>query len=377
MRDLDNVSPNNLPPNHPQPITANQPSSSFDDPTMSDPNKEGGFVRSLKSLFGSSKKKSDPYQAQHPISTAHDALSSNNPFANSEAAPPSYNEAMSGKPGASSSIPAITVNGNQVAAAPGTIPRRVTLDGKLITDDDDPYAFLSIFDTVFLIDDSSSMKRDARWDEARDALAAIAPICVAHDKDGIDIHFINHYKAKNNKGEKIGYTNITSADEVINTFKEVDSPKGGTLTGHRIRDILKPYLENYTRDHKTKKEWDPEKTGVKPINLIVITDGQATDEPEAEIKGIIKKLDEVDAPYYQVGIQFFQVGNDPGAKRFLAELDDNIRDNDNKKMRDIVDTVTWDDGDTRARQLEGEKLLKVVLGSVIKRLDRRKSDGRG
>lgn len=335
---------------------------------MSDPSKkkEGGFARGLKSLFGSSRKKSD-----------HDALASNNPFANSEAAPPSYNEAMSGKPGASSSIPAITVNGNQVAAAPGAIPRRVTLDGKLITDDDDPYAFLSIFDTVFLIDDSGSMRIDGRWDEARDALAAIAPICVDHDKDGIDIHFINHYKEKNGKGEKIGYTNITSAEDVTRTFKGVGNPKGGTMTGERIRDILKPYLDNYTRGHKTKKDWDPKKTGVKPINLIVITDGQAADEVGLEIIDIIKTLDEVDAPYYQVGIQFFQVGNDRGAKKFLAELDDNIRDPNGNKLRDIVDTVTWDDGDTRARQLEGEKLLKVVLGSVVKRLDRRKSDGRG
>ncbi|KAK3392346.1 hypothetical protein B0T20DRAFT_360824 [Sordaria brevicollis] len=314
---------------------------------MSDPTKkkDGGFARGLKSLFGTSKKKSDPYQSQQHISTAHDVLASNNPFASSsEAAPPSYTEAMSGKPGASSSI-----------------PRRVTLDGQLITGDDDQYAFLGVFDTVFLIDDSGSM-RGERWAEARDALAAIAPVCVAHDKDGIDIHFINHSNplTQDPTGKIKG--------DVIAIFERVQ-PTHLTNTGQRIRDILDPYLAHYTRDYKNKKDWDPERTGVKPINLIVITDGVATDNLEYHLKKIIERLDKVDAPHHQVGIQFFQVGNDKDAADMLADLDDEFTDRHGNKTRDIIDTVTWD---PESKKLEGDKLLKVVLGSVVKRLDRRK-----
>jgi hypothetical protein len=45
---------------------------------------------------------------------------------------------------------------------------------------DDPYAFLSSFDTVFLIDDSGSMAGRS-WRETAAALETITPICVAHD----------------------------------------------------------------------------------------------------------------------------------------------------------------------------------------------------
>ncbi|CCC13669.1 hypothetical protein SMACR_07235 [Sordaria macrospora] len=331
---------------------------------MSNSNQKGW----LRKLIGRSKKSNSDLTNQHqghqPISPAHDALASNNPFASSEAAPPSYNEAMSGKPGASA-------NGNQLGASssqdPGaaTTYRRVTWDGQVVTAEDDPYAFLSVFDTVFLIDDSGSMS-GPRWSEAGKAIAAIAPICVAHDKDGIDVHFINHPHS---------YTNITSAARVNEIFSEV-KPRGVTLTGQRLWDILGPYLERYTEgyedeDRKPRASWDPEKTGVKPMNLIVITDGEPDDSPEMRIKQCIKRLEKVDAPYYQIGIQFFQVGNDKEAKKALAALDDNLGDD-----RDMVDTVTWDGGDTLARQLEGDKLLKVVLGSVVKRLDRQKADGK-
>ncbi|KAJ4388272.1 hypothetical protein N0V85_007730 [Neurospora sp. IMI 360204] len=325
------------------------------------------FSRGIKRFSGVFKKKSNSDlrgQGQVPqsISTAHDALASNNPFANSEAAPPSYNEAMSGKPGASSSITVkVDASISQDPDASTSFRRRVTLDGQVVTDEDDPYAFLSIFDTVFLIDDSGSMIGQ-RWSEAMEAIAAIAPVCVAHDKDGIDIHFLNHSRS---------YTNITSAAKVNQIFNSV-RPSGRTLTGQRIWDILGPYLKTYTRGYGNSS-WDPEKTGVKPVNLIVITDGDPQDDPESRILQVIKELERVNAPPYQVGIQFFQVGDDPKARAALAELDDELG---GEKSRDMVDTVTWDNGDTRARQLEGDKMLKIVLGSVVKRLDRRPADGK-
>lgn len=54
---------------------------------------------------------------------------------------------------------------------------------------DDRYAFLSSFDTVFLIDDSGSMTGRS-WRETEEALETIVPICVQYDDDGIDIHFL-------------------------------------------------------------------------------------------------------------------------------------------------------------------------------------------
>ena len=315
--------------------------------------------RWAKKVFGSSKKSNPDLKNQHPVQpiSPGGTLASNNPFAGSEAAPPSYNEVMSGNPGASSS---------QDPGAAGTY-RRVTFNGKVVTDEDNPYAFLSSFDTVFLIDDSTSMTTNDsgalygdRWSEARDALAAIAPICVAHDNDGIDVHFINHPQS---------YRNITSAERVNEIFRQV-VPMGTTNTGKRLDKILRPYMDQYKAGY-LRNGRDPTKTGKKPMNLIVITDGAPTDDPEPVINDCIARLKKYKAPYYQIGIQFFQVGKDRKARAALADLDDNLC-----KDRDIVDTVTWDDGDNQARTLEGEKLLKVVLGSVVRRLDRQKADGR-
>lgn len=57
------------------------------------------------------------------------------------------------------------------------------------TEEDDPYGFLTSFDTVFLIDDSGSMAGKS-WRETKDALETIIPVCVQHDADGIDIYFL-------------------------------------------------------------------------------------------------------------------------------------------------------------------------------------------
>jgi hypothetical protein len=111
---------------------------------------------------------------------------------------------------------------------------------------------------------------------------------------------------------------------------------------------------------------------VKPLNLIVITDGMATDEVESVIVSAARKLDTFDSLPYQIGIQFFQVGNDRNAKLFLEELDDALAKNYN--IRDMVDTVTWSGGSSN-NVLTGDHILKCVLGAVVKRLDRQRASG--
>jgi len=216
---------------------------------------------------------------------------------------------------------------------------------------DDPYAFLSTFDTLFLIDDSGSMAGRS-WRETAAALEAITPICTAHDADGIDIHFLNHSHT---------FPNITSVSAVREIFSTV-RPAGATPTGTRLHRILKPYLQHYALA--------PEDT--KPLNVIVITDGAPSDDVESPIIAAAKKLDRLDAPAWQVGVQFFQVGREPGAKAALKQLDDELAElAGDDGMRDIVDTVPFrGDGE---EALNGDGILKVVLGSVVRRLDRKRS----
>jgi uncharacterized protein YegL len=213
---------------------------------------------------------------------------------------------------------------------------------------ENPYAFLKSFDTVFLVDDSSSMAGRS-WKEVSEALKLITPICASHDADGIDIYFLNHSH---------DHMNVSRASTVVKIFQTV-RPYGGTPTGQKLNAILKPYLRRYKASPNT----------TKPVNIIVITDGAPTDDVESPIIAAAKKLDRLEAPAWQVGIQFFQVGKDPVAREHLKQLDDGLRDiARDPDLRDMVDTVEYkgDDG----AELSAAGVMKAVLGSVNRRLDR-------
>ncbi|TFB05108.1 hypothetical protein CCMA1212_003035 [Trichoderma ghanense] len=273
------------------------------------------------------------------------AKGSNNPFADAAAedAPPAY---------------------SQEAPAAAKVS---SLRLEKITNPDTPYAFLEYFDTVFVIDDSGSMVAGTRWSDVQKVLRYIAPICTEYDKDGIDVYFLNHRNRQalgprtDNKA-KGGYYHIHDDAAVNRIFKEA-FPQGGTPTGTRLNDILEPYVWSLEEAKQTGKH-------VKPVNIIVITDGEATVDPEETIITYARKLDQLNAPPHQVGIQFFQVGDSSQAKEWLRELDDQLKKHG---IRDMVDTVTW--GGFRARYfktLSADVILKTVLGGVVRRLDRKR-----
>lgn len=266
----------------------------------------------------------------------HTAAPSTNPFhsASSFDAPPAYSETPDAAP---QSAPTPTSSNRRPAPANQT---------PVV---DDQYAFLDEFDTIFLIDDSGSMA-GGLWRQTADALMTITPICTAHDEDGVDIYFLNH---------KPGKKNVVSSAEVQEIFQTV-KPGGKTPIGGNLKEIFREYFERYEKNPDT----------TKPINIICITDGVPTDDVESELIKTARKLDALDAPAWQVGVQFFQVGSDPEATQYLKELDDDLpeiaRD---KNLRDIVDTVPFlgESGTV----LSGAGILKVVLGAVMRRLDRK------
>lgn len=232
---------------------------------------------------------------------------------------------------------------SQAGPVPSVGPSMASLRGTA----DDPYEFLGIFDTILLIDDSGSMYGPL-GDEARDALRAIAPFCTQYDADGVDIHFLNHATF---------YSNVTSASAVYEIFSTV-TPRGGTWTGQKLQYILTRYLALY--------EAEPETT--KPINIICITDGAPSDDVESPLIRCAKKLDRLDAPAWQVGVQFFQIGNDVQAQKHLKQLDDDLGEiSGNTEIRDMIDTVPFQ---SDGRQLTGDGILKVALGAVMRRWDR-------
>ena len=190
------------------------------------------------------------------------------------------------------------------------------------------------------------------WQETTEALKTITPICTQHDADGIDIYFLN-------EKDKEEYKHITMPAAVEIFFGSV-RPRGGTPTGSRLHAILKPYLRNLETKGEDK---------VKPLNIIVITDGRASDDVESVILSAARKLDRLEAPAWQIGIQFFQVGEDREAKKMLEELDDGLakKCGRGKEVRDMVDTIPWTG--KSGSGLNGKGILKCVLGAVVRRHD--------
>ena len=185
----------------------------------------------------------------------------------------------------------------------------------------------------------------SRWGQVQDALAVIAPICAERDEDGIDVWFLNDKKV---------WPNRRNAGDIIEIFQEAQ-PRGQTFTGKRLYEMLTPYLAGYKRNP----------SGTKPVNVIVITDGEAHDDVAGVIMDIAKKLDKWEAPPWQVGIQFFQIGNDEQARKMLKDLDDELgRD---QGLRDIVDTVPFKNDHDADLSLAG--IMKVSSYESVTVLD--------
>ncbi|KAK2607366.1 hypothetical protein N8I77_006043 [Diaporthe amygdali] len=303
----------------------------------------------------------------NPFSNPFSTASTSTHVPNNEP-PPAYSSVPTGGASAYPSAPSPAY----AVRDPSPTPSR--LSAITATTPEDPYAFLTSFDTIFLIDDSGSMVGRS-WREVQSALSSITPICTAHDADGVDIYFLNHrspYPASQSQGKASGgYSNVTDASAVERIFTSV-RPGGMTPTGTRLNHILKAYLRHYEAAVE-RAGGDPDATDVKPINVIMITDGVPSDDPESVLLSVAQKLDRLEAPPHQVGVQFFQVGNEPGAAEALRTLDDDLAELGGG-VRDMVDTVTFNSrgggGSGNTPTLSGDGILKVVLGAVVKRLDR-------
>lgn len=212
-----------------------------------------------------------------------------------------------------------------------------------------------------MVDDSASMDGGdlSRWNETREALETVAAVATRYDADGIDIKFLNNHA--------LDTYNITSASAIRGLFRRVQ-PSGCTPTGRCLDEILREYIDRYAA-YKKAALLDPDgprQLAVKPLNIVVLTDGEPTDDPESVIVDAARNLERLNAPLHQVGIQFVQIGDEPGAREALEELDDALAGV--YHIRDMVDTTPYN-----GIRLTGETVLKVLLGGVNRRIDRRKN----
>ncbi|WVF68472.1 hypothetical protein IAT40_003239 [Kwoniella sp. CBS 6097] len=222
---------------------------------------------------------------------------------------------------------------------------------------EDALEMLREFDTVFLVDDSTSMAGE-RWSQARQALMEVAEIAARYDENGVDIYFLN--------SKRVG-KELKAAHEVEDLFRGLE-PKGATPTGIRLEAILRDYMSRLERSTMASPGGSApgEEQGIKAMNLIVVTDGAPTDDPESVLIACAKRLDKGEYPLSQVGVQFLQIGDDIEAREALQELDDGL--SSAHGVRDIVDTVLYTGEDMSAGLI-----IKTLLGGINRRLDRRSS----
>ncbi|THU82330.1 hypothetical protein K435DRAFT_691249 [Dendrothele bispora CBS 962.96] len=179
------------------------------------------------------------------------------------------------------------------------------------------------------------------WCQARDALAAVAEASPQFDADGVDMYFLNSERRQKN---------IRTRNEVVRLFNEV-LPDGATPTGRRLQQVLDEYIPRV----------EQRMTPVKPINIIVITDGDPTDNVESVIVNAAQRLHRSQVPDRILGIQFVQIGDDPKATQALRELDSSLEHRYQIRVSSAPCLV---------KQFE-DTIVKVLWGAIDKHVDRR------
>ena len=203
---------------------------------------------------------------------------------------------------------------------------RNTLERRSVPSSRDELELLRHYDTIFIVDDSSSMLVNeqpdgtigpSRWLEACSALASVTKVAAQYDDDGIDIHFINSDRF---------LLHCRDPAQVYWVFDEV-RPFGATPTGERLALLLLEYLDAIEHTAQSHVITGQSTTAPKPRNVrgaidangqfVIITDGAATDDLESVIVACAQRLDAGRFPLSQIGIQFIQVGNDAQATKSL------------------------------------------------------------
>ncbi|KAI4195194.1 MAG: hypothetical protein LQ350_007344 [Teloschistes chrysophthalmus] len=208
------------------------------------------------------------------------------------------------------------------------------------------FARLQVYDTEFIVDNSTSMDSPHRWKTVQKVLKQIVSIAVQYDDDGVDVRFLNGFVPIEER------TKLNSSEKVMKLFSKVEA-RGPTL----MADVLEEELSQYMRRYRQNDT-------IKGLNLIVLTDGEPERGQRVDkvIVDYANQLRTLYAQKFQIGIQFVQIGNDAAATKFLDFVDRKLK-NSSKLDRDMVDTVRWVPGQ--------EEYLheKILLGGILKRYD--------
>lgn len=179
---------------------------------------------------------------------------------------------------------------------------------------------------IFIIDDAATMA--PYWTEVKNVVKLLGWLLKDNDDDGIELCFTGEpsapYRAPKKRSSRLqDPLRQRSAKELRST----------TDITWRLSNILNGYLVKLER-HRSMRSgtWRsfvsrrPEDSNIKPLMLYVLTDGIWEDksDPSSVIKEAAARLQQLDKPSDQVGIQFIRFGDDQESVQKLQRLDSGL-----------------------------------------------------
>ena len=152
------------------------------------------------------------------------------------------------------------VSGNEDLGHPSASKRETSpansLDAFCL--EEDSCVYLTRFQTVVLVDDSSSMS-GPRWQQASDLLADMTKVVTTFNPNGLEIHFLNH--ADND------VKNATTPELIRNVFAAVKPGGASSLIATLLERELSKYISSYQSNSKIRR-----------LNLLVLASNILADE---------------------------------------------------------------------------------------------------
>ncbi|CEJ46611.1 von Willebrand factor, type A [Umezakia ovalisporum] len=160
---------------------------------------------------------------------------------------------------------------------------------------------------TLIIDKSGSMESPSelpdktRWEVMQENTLALARKCERLDPDGINVYVFS--------GRHKFYSGVT-ASKVQQIFQE-NNPAGSTNLGGVLQAAFDDFFQRREQGLTPNGE-----------TIIVVTDGEP-DDRKSVYEQIILASRKIDSDE-ELAVLFFQIGDDPGATKFLRIIDDEL-----------------------------------------------------
>ncbi|KAG8215007.1 hypothetical protein J3R82DRAFT_8413 [Butyriboletus roseoflavus] len=191
-----------------------------------------------------------------------------------------------------------------------------------------------------LIDDTPSMQ--SSWSQTRAALTGIINILSSDDKwDGLNVRFLHHAEAR---------PCIKTREEFECVFNSVTTWGGDKAMAAKVAEVFEEGLPLIY-----------EASTPRPVVLLIVTDGIATDTQElfdAMIR-FCHKLNEKSIPAHMFRIHILQMGDDRKAIKPLHDFRDRMTQRD--RSRRMLNVVSFHRG---RGLLNAENITKLLLAST-------------